>query len=45
MMKYTPRVRREMAPMTRASSADTSTASGQLTQALRTPSAMSIATV
>jgi len=44
MMKYTPRVRSEIAPIAAASSPATTTASGQLTQALATPSAIRIPT-
>ena len=39
MMKYTPRVRSEMAPIAQASAADAATAAGQPIQALATPSA------
>ncbi len=44
MMKYTPRVRSEMAPMNSAASAATQSASGQAIQAEVTPAAISRAT-
>ena len=39
MMKYTPRVRSEIAPMIHAASAETAIAAGQPMKALVTPSA------
>ena len=44
MMKYTPWVRRLMAPMTSAKTALTSIASGQANQALTMPACMKMAT-
>jgi hypothetical protein len=40
MMKYTPRVRSDTAPMAQARIAETAMAAGQPIQALVTPSAM-----
>ncbi len=40
MMKYTPRVRSETAPMASARMAEAATAAGQPIHALATPSAM-----
>ena len=44
MMKYTPRVRSESAPITSANSAASTTAIGQAIHALATPSAIRMPT-
>ena len=44
MMKYTPRVRSEIAPITSAKTAASATANGQAIHALDTPSAIRIPT-
>ncbi len=45
MMKYTPRVRSEIAPIARANNPAMITASGQVIQALATPSTVRMPTV
>ena len=45
MMKYTPRVRSEMAPIKAAKMADTNMAAGKPIQPLGTPSVIKIPTV